>query len=286
VLVQHLSDGHTEVCSASDGESGFDLAKQCKPDLILLDVDMPGITGHEVCRRLKFDPQTQGIPIAFITANASVSDRIVGLDQGAVDYIVKPFDPYEVAARTRAAFRAKSQVAMAESYSMVDKLTGSGNRAAFEQHLRAELARAHRSAESLVCILMEPSDLDEVQRLEGDQIRDQVLSDVAAILKDASREEDRIFRYADRQFAVIAPNVNAADMTAVGERLSWAVETHPLLRHRTSLPIAMRIGLAISRFSLGRSVVEEAAEALLQAKNAEGHAVIPAAEMTALRLAY
>jgi diguanylate cyclase (GGDEF)-like protein len=235
---------------------------------------------------LKFDPQTQGIPIAFITANASVSDRIVGLDQGAVDYIVKPFDPYEVAARTRAAFRAKSQVAMAESYSMVDKLTGSGNRAAFEQHLRAELARAHRSAESLVCILMEPSDLDEVQRLEGDQIRDQVLSDVAAILKDASREEDRIFRYADRQFAVIAPNVNAADMTAVGERLSWAVETHPLLRHRTSLPIAMRIGLAISRFSLGRSVVEEAAEALLQAKNAEGHAVIPAAEMTALRLAY
>ena len=145
VLVQHLSNGHTEVHAASDGQSGVALARQCKPDLILLDVDMPGITGHEVCRQLKFDPQTQGIPIAFLTSAGTVSDKILGLDQGAVDYIVKPFDPFEVAARTRAAFRVKSMVELAASNTMHDGLTGLGNRAAFEQHLRAELARAHRS---------------------------------------------------------------------------------------------------------------------------------------------
>ena len=284
VLVQHLSNGSIRVDAASDGESGFEMARTKKPDLILLDVDMPGMDGHEVCRRLKFDPATKGIPIAFLTAESSVGDKIVGLDQGAVDYITKPFDPSEVAARARAAFRVKSMVELAGANTMVDSLTGLGNRPSFEQHIRVELARTHRSAESLVVMLLEPGRLDQVSNQEGEETTDGVLFDIARILKETCREEDRIFRYTDRQFAIIAPNVRVIDMPMLGERLRTDIESHPVLRRRTSVAITISIGLAFNQFSMGRSVVEEAAEALLRAKTAS-EPVVTAGEITQPRLA-
>jgi diguanylate cyclase (GGDEF)-like protein len=285
VLVQHLTNGHTEVCAAGSGKTGVDMARQCKPDLILLDVDMPGMNGHEVCRQLKFDPTTQGIPIAFITAAASVGDRVAGLDHGACDYILKPFDPSEVAARTRAIFRTKSTLESVKSKTTVDSVTGLGNRMVFEQHLQAELARAYRSAESLACMIIEPDQMKEITDSKESTAADGLMSDVAGILTEAFRLEDRVFRYSDRQFAVIAPNVSATDVVALSERLQWVVLSHPALNHRGDDQITISIGLAVSRLSFGRSVVDEAVEALLQAKTAGGNRIVAGGEVMELRLA-
>ncbi len=91
------------VIEAQDGESALDSTRLNPPDLILLDLNLPGIDGVEVCRRIRAAGDT--MPILMITARDSVSDRIVGLDSGADDYLVKPFDLAELTARVRAALR-------------------------------------------------------------------------------------------------------------------------------------------------------------------------------------
>jgi len=93
--------------SAYNGEAGLTLAESLKPDLVLLDVDMPDMNGFDVCRLLKVNPATKDIPIIFLTASASMDEKICGLSLEAVDYITKPFDPWELTARIRMALRTK-----------------------------------------------------------------------------------------------------------------------------------------------------------------------------------
>jgi len=95
--------------SASDGESGLAAALRDLPDMILVDLMLPGIDGFEVCRRLRFEPKTARIPIIMLTAKSAEPDRIVGLELGADDYVTKPFSPRELAARIKAVLRRASQ---------------------------------------------------------------------------------------------------------------------------------------------------------------------------------
>jgi len=110
-IVRGLLEGHpVRVNSVYDGETGICAASRLQPDLILLDVDMPGTDGLEVCRRLSGDPITSSIPIIFLTAHGEPNQKVEGLDLGALDYIVKPFEPSEFTARIRGALRVKSRL--------------------------------------------------------------------------------------------------------------------------------------------------------------------------------
>ena len=90
LLVEALGDSY-EVCVALDGETALNDIQEILPDLVLLDVMMPGMNGYDVCKRLKSDPKTAEIPVIFLTAMAEEEDEAMGLELGAVDYIVKPF---------------------------------------------------------------------------------------------------------------------------------------------------------------------------------------------------
>ena len=96
------------VLGAADGESGFALALSEQPDMIIVDLMLPGIDGLEVCRMLRAESATSRIPIIILTAKASEPDRIVGLELGADDYMAKPFSPRELAARIKALLRRSS----------------------------------------------------------------------------------------------------------------------------------------------------------------------------------
>ena len=100
VLMETLGDDY-EISVATDGETALETAEIEPPDLILLDVMMPGIDGFETCRRLKENPETQRIPVIFITAKSETDDIIKGFQVGGVDYIPKPFQQDEVLARVR-----------------------------------------------------------------------------------------------------------------------------------------------------------------------------------------
>ncbi|MDB5291004.1 MAG: OmpR, partial [Phycisphaerales bacterium] len=94
-----------DVILAMDGASGLKIATSHRPDLVVLDLSMPDIDGLEVCQRLKGDPRHVGIPILVLSARASAADRILGLELGADDYLVKPFVPRELVARVKALLR-------------------------------------------------------------------------------------------------------------------------------------------------------------------------------------
>jgi two-component system alkaline phosphatase synthesis response regulator PhoP len=94
-----------QVRGALDGETGLAMALQERPDVVLVDLMLPGLDGLEVCRRLRADSRTATIPLIMLTAKSGESDRIVGLELGADDYITKPFSPRELTARVRALLR-------------------------------------------------------------------------------------------------------------------------------------------------------------------------------------
>ncbi len=115
-----LSQEGFQVLQAADGEFALEQARSQDPDLILLDIMLPGLDGLEVCRRLKRDAVTEDIPIIFVSAKGEESDVVTGLELGADDYLAKPFSPRELAARVRAVLRRRSRkddVAAAERLS-------------------------------------------------------------------------------------------------------------------------------------------------------------------------
>jgi DNA-binding response OmpR family regulator len=104
--VRHsLSDEGHEVLTAYDGMEALDVARQHRPDLIVLDILMPRLDGLQVCRRLRRDPALAAVPILFLTERSAIEDRIKGLDGGGDDYLTKPFDLGELKARVRALLR-------------------------------------------------------------------------------------------------------------------------------------------------------------------------------------
>jgi DNA-binding response OmpR family regulator len=105
-LVQYnLEREGYKVYASGDGEFGLGQARQLKPDLIILDLMLPGLDGLSVCKKLRADPATDGIPIVMLTAKGEESDVVIGLEMGADDYVTKPFSPKELVARIRAVLR-------------------------------------------------------------------------------------------------------------------------------------------------------------------------------------
>ncbi|MFN0152556.1 MAG: response regulator [bacterium] len=105
VIEYHLAREGFRVLTSRDGEAGYALVKREAPDLVLLDLMLPSLDGIEVCRLLKSDPVTRGIPVVMVTAKGEESDAVLGLGLGADDYIKKPFSPKEMVARVRAVLR-------------------------------------------------------------------------------------------------------------------------------------------------------------------------------------
>jgi len=113
-------DGGYEVDTMADGAAGMRQALDRPPDLVLLDVNLPGMDGFEICRRLRQEPATTAIPIIMLTARIDESDRVAGLEFGADDYITKPFSPKEALARVRAVLRRTSGRPDEGSESLID----------------------------------------------------------------------------------------------------------------------------------------------------------------------
>ncbi len=101
----NLAQEHFKVLTAEDGEQALKVIQREKPNLVVLDLMLPGLSGIEVCKILRDRPETAKLPILMLTAKAGESDRIVGLELGADDYLTKPFSPREMVARVRAILR-------------------------------------------------------------------------------------------------------------------------------------------------------------------------------------
>ena len=128
VINYNLSKEGFDVCSALDGEEGLALIKKEVPDLVLLDLMLPGLDGIEICRKLKTDYSTRSIPIIMVTAKGEESDIVLGLGMGADDYMVKPFRPRELMARIRSVLRRGDFIEEGEGVVLIDELVIDINR--------------------------------------------------------------------------------------------------------------------------------------------------------------
>jgi DNA-binding response OmpR family regulator len=108
-LLEHAPEEGLAVLEAADGITGVEVAREGRPDLILLDICMPGTDGFETLRRLKADPRTRAIPVIFLSSASAATEVARGLDLGGADYVTKPFDPIELRARIRAVLRHKDR---------------------------------------------------------------------------------------------------------------------------------------------------------------------------------
>jgi len=122
LIEYNLKDAGYKTLTALDGESGLQMARDHKPDLIILDLMLPGMDGKDVCKELKKDKETEAIPIVMLTARTTELDRVVGLELGADDYITKPFSPREMVLRVKNILRRMRVVHETEDHIEVGDL--------------------------------------------------------------------------------------------------------------------------------------------------------------------
>jgi diguanylate cyclase (GGDEF)-like protein len=259
-----------KVIQAEGGEEALELARTKFPDVILLDMMMPGMSGADVLRALHADPQTEDIPVIFLSAVSGTEDRVQGLDGGAVDWIVKPHDPRELIARVGAAARTKARQEEMKLKAGGDPITRLPTRKAFEERLQQELSRAARTHNPFCILLVDVDHLHTVNERLGELAGDQLLREIASVLRTTLRNSDEVFRYGDDEFAAVLPDVEVGAAFLAAERCREEIETIT----SDGVPTAASIGVA--QFSGGRTADEllsRAEIALYRAKESGGGCV-------------
>lgn len=226
--------GDYEMFMANHGEQALTLCRDKQPDMVLLDVMMPGIDGFEVCRRLKADPATQDIPVIFITVHNDPTQETRALEMGAVDFITKPINPTVVRARVRTHLTLKFQSDSMRRLAFLDGLTGVFNRRYFDQQLGVEYARAARSGACLSLILIDIDHFKSYNDHYGHPAGDDCLRQVASALKEGLRRPaDLVARYGGEEFVCVLPETGFEQATDLAHQLESSVQALQL-RHEWS----------------------------------------------------
>lgn len=285
--------GHDhDVAVTNRADEAPELAAQFQPDLILLDVVMPGTDGHEICRRLKADAQTRDIPVVFLTARSDPDSEAQGLSLGAVDFIAKPFSPQVVRARVRTHVMLKRQSDLLRRWVFVDGLTGIANRRHFDEQLAAEWGRAERSGKPLSVLLLDVDRFKDFNDRWGHQAGDDCLRLVArSVAEGMRRAGDLVARYGGEEFVCLLPDTDENGALHLAEALRAQVPIDveaSSLRQPDWPPVTVCIGVGTLRPGATATVDDllfEADHNLYRAKvggrNAVCHGPAPAARGTA-----
>jgi diguanylate cyclase (GGDEF)-like protein len=224
ILSAVLEDQY-ELCFATSAEDAYALLPTVMPDLVLLDVVMPVVSGYEVCRKIKADAMLADIPVIFTTALGEEEDQLFGLGLGAIDYITKPISPAIVRARIHNHLEMKRMRDQLAELAITDALTGLGNRRRLESILTSEYRRLSLGGENLSVIIM---DIDFFKRFNdryGHAAGDLCLVQVAAALSRAARRTaDFTVRYGGEEFAALLPGASHEEAMEVARNIRHRVE--------------------------------------------------------------
>jgi two-component system, cell cycle response regulator len=259
---------------AFGAEEGIAAATACQPDLILLDVDMPGMGGLEVCSILKADPTTTMVPVIFLTGAEAVETKVRGFDLGAVDYVTKPFDAAELRARVRAALRTKRFQDMLSARARVDGLTGLWNRGYFNERLADEVGAYRRHGRDVSLVLLDVDHFKRVNDDYGHPFGDLVLQRIGETLAACSRGVDAACRYGGEELALVLPDTSPEQAALLAERVREAIAAIELRPRGAKVQITASFGVASARDLsahdgvTAEALVAKADRALYTAKNA------------------
>jgi diguanylate cyclase (GGDEF)-like protein len=239
-----------QIITANNGSDALTLAASQEPDLIILDIMMPGMDGYEICDRLKTNPFTRDIPVMFVTAMDQERQEAKGLALGAVDYIAKPVSPPIVLARVRNQLELKRQRDFLRRLSAIDGLTGIANRRAFEEDFDREWRRCLRHKTSICVYLTDIDNFKTYNDAYGYLAGDDCLRILAqAMSKAILRPGDILARYSGEEFVGLMPDTDASGAAIVGERLLSTARalSLPHAHSGTASIVTVSIGAAVCR---------------------------------------
>ena len=237
-LIRQWFADSMEVLDASDGKQGLEQAFESRPDLLLLDLRMPGLDGIAVAQQLKRDPRTRAIPIVVLSACRDAESKIDAFSAGADDYMTKPFEVQEVEARVRSMLRKREALInmelavrdltstneRLEQLLMVDEKTGLYNFREFQRRLKAEWSRAERYGVPLSLVFFDLDHFKGINDTLGHPAGDKILEEFSMLATGGARANDIAARYGGEEFAVILPHTELGMALRVAERIRRAVD--------------------------------------------------------------
>jgi diguanylate cyclase (GGDEF)-like protein len=251
VLVSFLKDQGFTIRIAENGEWALQVLETFQPDIIILDVMMPGMDGFETCRRIKSNEETADIPVVFMTALGSVQDKVTGFESGGVDYITKPFQHVEVLARINAhvelrkqRIQLKQQADLLKVISVTDDLTGLFNRRQMDVVLEREFERCLRYGTDLSCLLIDLDYFKKVNDTYGHGFGDTVLRDFSKSLTKSIRATDYAFRYGGEEFLILLPQTAINGAIKIGENIRERTENNKIESGTISARVTLSGGLS------------------------------------------
>lgn len=279
-----LDELDCEVQVIADGSAAVSECVARLPDLVLLDCQLPGTPGLEVCRQLKRDDLSRGIPVMFITAGSDPELEEQCWDAGAVDFVAKSVHPRTLLNRVRAHLTLKAQADQLRELAYKDALTGVANRRYFHDRIEAELGRARRLGTPLSLLMIDVDHFKAYNDHYGHLAGDQCLASVAGALKQAvHRPTDAVARIGGEEFGCLLPDTALGNACTVAERMRAAVLALALPHAPSPSAEVVSISIGVAEIDLGggqkvRAWLAEADARLYRAKQAGRNRVCASTE--------
>jgi len=278
VIKYFLHDKPYELIVCRDGEEAVALVRKGKIDLILLDIMLPGMDGFDIFRILKESEETRHIQVVFITSLTDLESKIKGVQMGADDYLIKPIDKRELAARIKVLVQKKAYLDRLQSHyetaltsAIKDVLTGLYNHVYFKQFLELEVKRAIRQKYTTALIMMDIDDFKLFNDTYGHLTGDRVLIEIARVIKENVRESDLPARYGGEEFAIVLPYSDNTGAQVVAARIKQGIQSIIFPCDATDTPpkITVSIGVAQSPSDADNheQLIRRADEMLYKAKS-------------------
>lgn len=249
-IMNAILEDDYEICFATSGEQALETARAILPDLILLDILMPGMDGFELCSRLKSEALLSDVPVIFTTGLGDTDDEVRGLSLGAIDYVTKPVQPVILRARVNNHLELKRLRDQLAEMAVTDALTGLSNRRRMEQTLNAETVRLARTGDWLSVLLLDIDFFKQFNDTYGHPAGDRCLSMIASALKRAlKRASDFSARYGGEEFACVLPAADPDTALNVAQEIQMHIGSLNIPHEGSSVSawVTISVGVASAR---------------------------------------
>ncbi|MBU4304124.1 MAG: diguanylate cyclase [Candidatus Omnitrophica bacterium] len=255
VLKKKLSSEHYELVAAEDGNTAMDLLQKESFDLVILDILLPDIDGFEICRRIRKNEQYVNLPVLFHTTVHTTNEKLIGLQMGAADFLVKDADERELLVRIRNLLNTKKALDEIVKLSVIDPITQLYNRLYFQHRLNDEIARSRRYERDFCFAIVDIDNFKKINELLGYVCADRLLKRLTSAIRSHVRSADVLCRWGGDEFGWLLPETPLDEAYIAVERLRNFVQTADIAKEGHNSVLTVSCG--VSFFDLKRGDTED-----------------------------